>query len=236
MRGSSEEVSLTAWHAGSLPARPCSRCVPQVNGLLNGYTATNLTLPLTAVGSGRYQGQLNVGTEFPDLTYATNASIAFCQANTANIKASCSSQGVCCPKVLPPAVAPQTHVRASSHQPAASSQHPAASRSPDACQATQELTALSRAGASFSDSSTLLKACSQFLTNGEVSNSNDDPQQVAVACSVAAVQVGLRQLQLCARSQALVVLGWPLCVLVKPGQHWCLVPALQVSMQARAWQ
>ena len=65
----------------------------QVSCLLNGYTATNVTVPLAAMGGGMYLGQLDVGKEFPDLTYATNASIAFCNANTANIQASCKSQG-----------------------------------------------------------------------------------------------------------------------------------------------
>ena len=65
----------------------------QVSGLVNGYTATNLSLPLAPLGNGRYQGSLDIGHEFPDLTYATNASLGFCQANQANIKASCTSQG-----------------------------------------------------------------------------------------------------------------------------------------------
>ena len=85
------QLPLTSCSWARVPGQ--AAVLVQVNGLVNGYTATNLTLPLTAVGSGRYQGQLNLGIMFPDLTYATNASIAFCNANTANIQASCKSQG-----------------------------------------------------------------------------------------------------------------------------------------------
>ena len=68
----------------------------QVNGLVNGYTATNLSVPLSLKSAGLYQGTLNVATTFPDLLFATNASLAFCNANKANIQASCSSQGGSC--------------------------------------------------------------------------------------------------------------------------------------------
>lgn len=72
-----------------------------MNGIVNGYTATNMSVPLTAVSNGQYQGSLNVGVDFPDLTYATNASLAFCYANAANIEASCSSSGVLLAQSLP---------------------------------------------------------------------------------------------------------------------------------------
>ena len=65
----------------------------QVNGLVNGYTATNLSIPLALKGAGLWQGTLDIATQFPDLDYATGASLAFCNANKANIQASCSSNG-----------------------------------------------------------------------------------------------------------------------------------------------
>ena len=177
-----------------------------MNGLVNGYTATNLSIPLASKGAGLWQGVLNVANQFPDLNYATGASLAFCNANKANIQASCSSNGgslpACALAVLPSEDCLDDNDRCHwpGHQALRCSQpgccYPrrASAKFPSVqvliipAQGRLLMTVGVLSGASFSNSNTLLTACSQFLTNGEVSAAAD-PQQVSVACSVAAVQV-----------------------------------------------
>ena len=214
----------------SLPSPPPAQAQPgrvQVNGLVNGYTATNLSIPLASKGAGLWQGVLNVANQFPDLNYATGASLAFCNANKANIQASCSSNGAslparapavlpfgdclnkkdlavlpsedclrekdCCHGPCPRALrCPQPGC--SDPRPGCSDPRHASAKPPSVqvliipAQGRLLMTVCVLSGASFSNSNTLLNACSQFLTNGEVSAAAD-PQQVSVACSVAAVQV-----------------------------------------------
>lgn len=48
-----------------------------------------------------------------------------------------------------------------------------------------------RNGLSFANSSVLLNACTQFLTNGALTSVSQAATQVALACAVVAVEVGL---------------------------------------------
>lgn len=46
-------------------------------------------------------------------------------------------------------------------------------------------------GLTFANTSVLLNACTQFLTNGAISSVGKAAQQVALACAVVAVEIGL---------------------------------------------